>query len=191
MASPKAAFPEGPDIPLTRKTLHVKSSILAASILLLATACAGEAPPVTQAASTPDGTTAAVAGAKPSDCPAPFYSPLPDAAIRFDFPFHLHLDRIYRPEGGELRQRVVLEYLQGDAAGAWRGVEKAMKAAGYRRVGPEPTDFRATFTKSGMRSLFIDTSGGRPEVPANPKARGTVWISWSLDGTPAGTPSAT
>lgn len=148
--------------------------VLLFSTVLLVSACSGpEAPPATSSTSAPDVVIAP---------PTPFYSPLPDDTVRFDFPFQLASDRYYATDKGETRRRLVLEYLDGDATQVWTKIELAMGEAGYQLQNQsEAGTGKGTFSKKSKRSIFVDTTGKRTAEPAHPDAVGTVWISWSVN----------
>lgn len=148
--------------------------ILLFSATLLVSACSGpDAAPATSTTPTTPVSTVVAA-------PVPFYSPLPDDSVHFDFPFQLASDRYYVTDKGETRRRLVLEYLDGDATQVWSKIELAMGEAGYQlRNKSEAGTGKGTFYKN-KSPLFVDTTGKRPADPAHPAAVGTIWISWPV-----------
>jgi hypothetical protein len=148
--------------------------VLLFSAALLASACSGpDASPTTSATPATSASPAAAA-------PTPFYSPLPDDAVHFDFPFQLASDRYYVTDKGETRRRLVLEYLDGDATQVWNKIEQSMGKAGYQlRNKSEAGTGKGTFYKNN-HPIFVNTTGKRPGDPAHPAAVGTVWISWPV-----------
>jgi len=145
------------------------------SAALLVSACSGPDASPAATSATPTTSVAPVAEAA-----TPFYSPLPDDAVHFDFPFQLASDRYYVTDKGETRRRLVLEYLDGDATQVWSKIQLAMGEAGYQlRNKSEADTGKGTFYKN-KSPLFIDTNGKQPADPAHPAAVGTIWVSWPV-----------
>lgn len=158
----------------------MRSSILCASVLsgaiFMASCSSQNSSP--QAAAPRDGAiSASVKGCASSG----LYAPIP--GFNLSIPVHMRSDKIYTKKDGEVRRGVMLEYLQGDADSALSAVAKAFGDMGYLSKGPPSTDgigqIRQQFQKDG-KGLFLGVSPEPGKSPANPEAKGTIWISWQL-----------
>src|SRR3546814_17500189 len=102
-------------------------TILAAGLLALIVAgCAKEdaatAPPPARGADTAIAATDAI---EADPCvQGGFYSPLPDPAIRFQFPFRVARDRVYESDTGKHRRGLSLDYREGSDDGIGRKWEE-------------------------------------------------------------------
>src|SRR3546814_8566451 len=94
-ASPRILSCTGPETPTED---NMKNIFLLAVGLTVLSACSDDAVPQPDATQADASVVAADASMEPSaipECPKAFYSPLPDSAIHFDFPFQIARDRVY------------------------------------------------------------------------------------------------
>lgn len=154
--------------------------MMVGALLALAGCSNGDvaAPPTNQVAALPPAASTEPAAAEPCAENA-FYSPLPDARIRFDFPFRIARDRVYTTEAGAPRRGLTIDYLEGDAGQVWTDIGKSMEAAGFSATG-DVTGTKGTFVKPGRPSLYVEVKPGPAEGLSGPDAKGNVWISWSV-----------
>lgn len=157
-------------------------TILAGSLLaLVVAACAKEQPvPAAHGAQASD-TTAMVPATGPDEgCVQDgFYSPLPDPAIRFQFPFRIARDRVYDGTDGKLRRGVSIEYLEGSADDVWGKVVASMAAAGFEHASGPGDQNEGTFLKEGQPGIFAKVDGNPGTNPTGNDVKGSVWLSWN------------
>lgn|SRR3546814_163062 len=164
----------------------MKNIFLLAVVLTVLSACSDDAVPQPDATQADSSVVAADASMEPAaipECPKAFYSPLPDSAIHFDFPFQIARDRVYTSDADVTRRGLGIEYLESDAAQIWSRVNEAMSNAGFTPAGEVTGELQGNFSKSGVPTIFISV---KPEVagkPSNPDAKGSIWISWQLERT--------
>lgn len=163
----------------------MKLRIFLVSAIVFSAACSGPKQPVAQDASAVAQDASAKAELSQS-CPEtpPFYSPLPDTSLKFNFPFHLKSDRIYAAGNGEARRGIVLEFLDGDSEQTWSSLDASLIAAGYAPAAEIKVDQagkkQRPYSKNGAPGLSIAVSSDPSTNPANPDAKGVIWISWRL-----------
>src|SRR3546814_16752705 len=112
----------------------MKNIFLLAVVLTVLSACSDDAVPQPDATQADSSVVAADASMEPAaipECPKAFYSPLPDSAIHFDFPFQIARDRVYTSDADVTRRGLGIEYLESDAAQIWSRVNEAMRHAGF------------------------------------------------------------
>lgn len=162
-------------------------TILVSGLMAIALAgCNDKDPNVASQDATPAATSPEQVAAAPAEpcLESAFYSPLPDASIRFDFPFRVARDRVYASQNGTKRRGLSLEYLDGSVDQVWSSVTATMQAAGFEQVDGVPAEPNsATFTKQGMPSIFVKVSGEPGKNPTGEDVKGDVWLSWSLEDT--------
>lgn len=134
----------------------------------------------------PEQPSAAPAVAEPAEAapcvPTPsFYSPLPDAAIRFDFPFRIARDRVYATDSGEARRGVTLEYLAGTPEDVWSGIVQSMEKAGFHLADSAGSNLKGTFVKQGTPSMYLALTPEAGATQTGPDVLGSIWISWKLE----------
>jgi len=164
----------------------MKKRLLIAGSLLALVGCSGGGAPApsqggTVASPQPQATTPVSSSASAASCAQKaFYSPLPDAAIHFDFPFRVARDRVYASDGGKLRRGLSLEYTQGEAGAIWDAIMGSMQAAGYVPVAaPASGEYKATFAKSGRPGIYIAVTPDPGSNPTGADVKGSIWMSWS------------
>lgn len=113
-----------------------------------------------------------------------FYSPLPSDAIRFSFPFHIRGDRYYKVDD-VMRRGLVFEFLRGDSSVVWDMLSQDLGGAGYRAIGSPRMDPNGrkiqAFALEGAPRLTVAISDALPDDPANPEAKGQIWINWEVE----------
>ena len=162
----------------------MKKYFVAGALLALAGCRGAEVPPPANGLEpAPAATIAAVQSSPAQSCEENgFYTPLPDKAIRFAFPFRVARDRVYANAGGETRRGLTIEYLSGNADEVWSGIVESMKAAGFHATGTDSGQPQATFVKQGMPSVYLALTPEAGANPTGPDVLGSVWISWRIDG---------
>lgn len=155
---------------------------------LLAIAVAGctnnDSNPMSQAADA-TGQAAVETSAEPCVGNA-FYSPLPDASIRFGFPFRVARDRVYETADGKPRRGISLEYLDGSADEVWSGVVSSMRAAGFEQSDAATApQYSGSFAKKGQLGIFVKLSPEPPKGATGEDVKGSVWISWTRQDAPS------
>ncbi|SRR5690606_10014520 len=163
-------------------------TILASSLLAVAlVGCSGRDDGPQTAVQ--DATTAPVQVAEAPVEPCntnPFYSPLPDAAIRFDFPFRVARDRVYSSDNDTLRRGISLEYLEGDGEGRWNDVIASMQKAGFEQTNASTdSPLSGTFKKPGQPGIFVKVSPEPGKNPTGDDVKGSVWLSWTVEEAPS------
>jgi hypothetical protein len=161
-----------------------KTTLVAGALLVLAGCSDGGAPVADhdQAASPVQ----AVQSVTPAPAAVPctqdgFYSPLPDPAIRFGFPFRVARDSVYASDQGKPRRRLSLDYLEGSPEDVWNGIVRGMQAAGFEPVADAaPGEYSATFSKGGQPGIFAKLTPGPGTSPTGDDVKGSIWLSWPL-----------
>src|SRR3546814_4370853 len=66
----------------------------------------------------------------------------------------------------------------------WGSVVDSLAAAGYRPIGSPKTESNGRkiqgFTKDGQPRLTVAISDDPTENPANPDAKGQIWVNWEV-----------
>lgn len=155
----------------------MKFRILVLSLAVLIAGCSGGEQ---ESATTSAKHAAAAVANAPSPCPPVFYSPLPDVAIVFDFPFQIARDRVYTTDSDGTRRGLTIEYLEGDSEQVWASIKKSMTEAGFRQVGDITNESKGTFSKQGKPSIYVGVTSGPIQSPTSPDTKGSIWMSWSL-----------
>ena len=166
-----------------------KPLLLAFAALTLAACNQTPAPeaaaPVTETpaevAPTPPPAPAAHADSKP------LVDKLP-GGVDFPFPYHAVYDRLVDLEQNKKQRRVLVEFLEGDVAGADGHVSAMMQQAGFRRAKPkdEKGGIRVNYSRkedgSRVTVLILPAEGQKMRSAGG---KGTVYIGW-IEGTQAG-----
>ena len=82
-----------------------------------------------------------------------------------------------------LRRRVVVEFLDGDAAFAEGAVVAALDNAGFRAKPAKERDDgtrQVAFTKTGVGTVYLRTDPSVPENPAHPQAIGSLMLDYPV-----------
>lgn len=170
--------------------MPLKNLLFGAMAVILATACSGSDPEIAHSevgsATTPS--TALNTGEAPdqtNQIRSSFYSPLPNEKIRFSFPFHIRADRFYKTDEGKTRRGVVFEYLDGESDGVWDALVSDLGSSGYEPVGAPRVEANGrqiqAFIAENAPRLTVAISGGVPDAPSNPEAKGQIWINWEVE----------
>ncbi|WP_140909333.1 hypothetical protein [Cognatiluteimonas lumbrici] len=115
-----------------------------------------------------------------------FYSPMPDASLRFDFPFRIARDRVYADDNGTPRRGLSLEYLEGNADEVWSSVSNTMLNAGYEQAdAPSALPYSGTFTKQDQPAIFVKVATDPVKNPTGDDVKGSVWLSWVVGDAPS------
>src|SRR3546814_7551714 len=157
----------------------MKNIFLLAGVLTFLSACSDGTSPQpdeeTQADSSPVAADATMEQAAITECPKALYSPLPDSAIHFDFPFQIARDRVYTSDAGVARRGLRIEYLDSDATQIWSRINEAMKSAGFTPAGEITEELKGNFSKRGIPTMFVSVNSAVAEDPSNPEAKGSTW----------------
>jgi hypothetical protein len=156
-------------------------------LLLIAVGCSPEnaGPPVAG----PDAATKARTASREAPAPLPVgncdagsgYAYLPEG-VHFPFKHHLRSDRYVENRQGGTHRRVILEYLEGDAATIGAQAKAALVDAGFRHIDDAETNHggtRSRFHRNGNGMVVLSVFPDPGATPANPRALGTVMVEFS------------
>lgn len=166
------------------------AALLAGLIILAGCNQASTPPPSPTVAGEPVGLVAAADA--PVACPEDTGYKLLPANLVLSIPYHLRADRIYVNKHDAVRRRVVLEFLEGDAATSLASVNQSMVAAGFaaraRREQPNG-NIIVPYARKDYGSITVVASALPGDNPSNPMAKGT--ITFDFPGTQAAPVPAT
>lgn len=167
------------------------NAVLLAGLIILAGCNQASAPsPSPDGAGEPVGLVAAPDA--PISCPEDTGYQILPANLALSIPYHLRADRIYVNKHDAVRRRVVLEFLEGDAATTLASVDRSMVAAGFtarpRREQPNG-NIIVPYARKDYGSITVVASALPGDNPSNPMAKGT--IAFDFPGTQAAPAPAT
>ena len=102
------------------------------------------------------------------------------AGLSIDLPYHLRSDRIIPNEKGE-RRRVVIEYLEGDAATALTSIAGSLEQAGFAEKSRKDVAdgvVSAIFSKKGVGLIYVRITADPGKNPSHPAAKGLAQIGY-------------
>lgn len=109
---------------------------------------------------------------------------LPDG-VRLSFPHEVVYDKVLTGKSGEQRRRIIVEYLDGDAAAVEKALTEGFQAAGYRNAGDRqlPGGKRIVFLNPQSKArVYATFASGAQQRFHNKDAQGTVSFSWPTAG---------